>query len=92
MAIDTRRKRQSALNFRRGHILPNPSGTVDQAERQTFVNFYSGILAAGAAAIIVPLGRIVEVLLEPRTVFVDAEDRTIAVLAEDRIAFAEEDI
>ena len=26
-------------------LLPNPSGTVDQAERQTSLHFYSGILA-----------------------------------------------
>lgn len=46
MAIDSASKRASALSF--GIIalaLVVPSGTVDQSERQTSANLYSGILA-----------------------------------------------
>lgn len=47
MALDSRAKRLSLMNYISGGLLPDPSGTVDQAARQTFLGFYSGILFAG---------------------------------------------
>ena len=43
MAVDTRAKRLSMLNFGGGGLLPDPSGTVDAAARATLLNLYSGI-------------------------------------------------
>ena len=48
MALDSLIKRASALNFVGGRLLPPPDGTIDQGDRQTFVGFYSGILAEEA--------------------------------------------
>lgn len=50
--VNTRAKRLSMLNFRsRGRLLPDPNTSgVDQGERQTFLNKYSGVLFAGAPA------------------------------------------
>lgn len=50
MAIDTAAKRFSLMHLAmpwRGPAVV-PTGTVDQAERQTFLNYYSGILWEGA--------------------------------------------
>lgn len=44
MALDTAKKRHSALTFRR-HYPPLPDGTIDQADRQTLIGLYGGILA-----------------------------------------------
>lgn len=53
MAVDTKAKRFSMLNF--GSIstdlLPAPDGTIDQADRQHLLDLYGGILAAGAAVL-----------------------------------------
>ena len=46
MAIDTATKRASALGTRRRRLLPIPDGTIDQADRQTLLWCYGGILAA----------------------------------------------
>ncbi len=53
MAIDTDRKRGSALRFGQvwSGVLPVPSGTVDQLARQTVLVMYGGILAG---AVVVP--------------------------------------
>jgi len=52
MAIDTAAKRASALTFSVPTlVLPPPDGTIGQADRQSVVVVYGGILAAGAAAI-----------------------------------------
>lgn len=47
MAIDTRDKRASTLNFN-GCVmaLPNPDGTIDQGDRQHVSRLYRGIAAA----------------------------------------------
>ncbi len=42
MAIDTENKRRSKLGR---HVLPNPDGTMDQADRQHKVWKYAGILS-----------------------------------------------
>ncbi len=45
MAVDTRAKRLSMLNMGTGDLLPDPNVSgVDQSERQTFLDSYSGIL------------------------------------------------
>lgn len=52
MAIDTAAKRHSIRHLGmpwRGPAVV-PSGTVNQGERQTFLNYYSGIAWSGAAA------------------------------------------
>lgn len=79
MSVDTRAKRLSMLNFGSDVLLPDPSGTVDQAARQTFLNMYSGILFTLPSAITTPDGRIVVLLAENRTVAVNTEDRTVIV-------------
>lgn len=44
MAIDTRAKRQSMLNFSAGALLPHPDTSgVSAAERATFLDLYEGI-------------------------------------------------
>ena len=50
MAVDTKQKRQSALNFLRSFSLrlQFPDGTIDQGDRQTSLISYSGILAIPA--------------------------------------------
>lgn len=52
MAVDTKAKRFSMLNF--GSIstdlLPDPDGTIGQADRQHLLDLYGGILAAAPAA------------------------------------------
>lgn len=48
MAVDTRAKRLSMLNFVSGGLLPDPSGTVDAAARATFLRLYSGLVAVAA--------------------------------------------
>ncbi len=45
MAIDTAKKRASALSFGRLYRLVPPDGTIDQADRQTIAGLYGGILA-----------------------------------------------
>lgn len=47
MAVDTARKRGSALRFGQvwAGVLPVPSGSVDQLARQTMLVMYGGILA-----------------------------------------------
>ena len=50
MAVDSRQKRLSMLNFEGGDLLPDPNTSgVDASERQTFLDKYSGIAFAGAA-------------------------------------------
>lgn len=49
MALDSRTKRLSMLNFTSGDLLPDPNVSSGQAERQTLLDLYSGILAAGGA-------------------------------------------
>ena len=55
MAVDTRNKRASAISIGlpwRG-LLPEPDGTIDQADRQQVALVYVGILA-GEPVVIVP--------------------------------------
>jgi len=49
MAIDTLAKRNSVIAVS-SVILPIPDGTIDQADRQTLLRVYGGILASGAIA------------------------------------------
>lgn len=42
MAIDTAKKRLSALNFGRGILLPFPDGTIDSGDKATLLNLYNG--------------------------------------------------
>ena len=49
MAIDTAAKRHSALGYSGGP--PQPDGTIDQADRQTTLAVYGGILAASVTEI-----------------------------------------
>jgi len=51
MAIDTLAKRNSVLSVN-SYILPIPDGTISQADRQTVLRVYGGILASAAADII----------------------------------------
>ncbi len=51
MAVDTKAKRMSALNFGRGILLPSPAGTISQSDRQHLLLVYSGILAAAPTAV-----------------------------------------
>jgi hypothetical protein len=49
VALDTRVKRLSMLNYIVPQsLLPDPSGSFDQGDRQTLLDKYSGILFAGA--------------------------------------------
>lgn len=48
MAIDTRTKRLSMLNFSIGALLPDPSGTIDAGDRLTLLDLYRGIAALAA--------------------------------------------
>ena len=46
MAVDTREKRTSMLNFGDGttiHLLPHTDGSLDQGDKQHFLDCYSGI-------------------------------------------------
>ena len=47
MAIDSRAKRQSALNVSTPEykVLPNPVNGVDQADRQHLCKLYTGVLS-----------------------------------------------
>jgi hypothetical protein len=47
MAIDTRDKRGSVINFDASarNVLPNPNGTIDQGDRQQLARKYRGISA-----------------------------------------------
>ena len=50
MAVDSRSKRLSMLNFSSEHLLlPDPSGTIGAGPRATLLDLYSGI-AAGEVA------------------------------------------
>ena len=47
MAIDTKAKRMSAMNFGDGttvHLLPESDGTIDPDDQQHLLDCYSGIL------------------------------------------------
>lgn len=50
MAIDTLAKRNSVISVN-SIILPIPDGTIAQADRQTLLRVYGGILAAAAAVL-----------------------------------------
>lgn len=50
MALDTRVKRLSMMNYVSKGLLPDPTGSFDQGDRQTLLNMYSGILFAGGPA------------------------------------------
>jgi len=50
MAIDSLAKRNSVIALS-SIILPIPDGTIDQADRQTLLKVYGGILATAATAI-----------------------------------------
>jgi hypothetical protein len=53
MAVDTREKRMSMLNFGDGsnlHVLWEPDGTVDADDRQHLLDCYSGIAFAAPSA------------------------------------------
>jgi len=50
MAVDTLAKRNSVLAVSTT-LLPIPDGTIGQADRQTLLSVYGGILAAVAAAL-----------------------------------------
>ena len=49
MAIDTLAKRNSVLSVN-SYILPIPDSTINQADRQTVLRVYGGILADAATA------------------------------------------
>lgn len=44
MAVDSRTKRLSMLNFSIGALLPDPSGTIDVGGRLTLLDLYRGIV------------------------------------------------
>lgn len=44
MALDTRVKRLSMMNYVSRSLLPDPTGSFDQGDRQTLLDRYSGIL------------------------------------------------
>ena len=47
MPIDTREKRQSLLDWGAGPVaVPHTTGSLDQGDRQHFLDLYSGLLAA----------------------------------------------
>jgi hypothetical protein len=48
MAVDTEAKRMSLLGFGGEDLLPIPDGSIDQADRQTLLGLYGGILAESA--------------------------------------------
>lgn len=64
MAVDTRAKRQSAHRVANpfARILPLADGTIDQGDRQHVAGFYSGILAAAAAALLAAHSQIADVI------------------------------
>ena len=73
MAIDTRAKRQSAHRAVTpfAGTLPNPDGTVAQADRQQLLGYYGGILAgvqAGFDNIVTGTVKIVRFLAGTATV------------------------
>lgn len=52
MAVDTKAKRFSMLNFGEGDILlPDSDGSFSQGDRQHLLGLYSGILAAAVVAL-----------------------------------------
>ena len=56
MAVDSRAKRLSFLNFGDGnnlYLLPDPDGTIDAADRLTLLDLYGGI-AAGTPLFDIP--------------------------------------
>lgn len=59
MAIDTRAKRQSALNFggRPWVCLPEADGSIDQDDRQHMLMMYGGILVGAVAETILDFER-----------------------------------
>ena len=56
MAIDTAPKRLSIMDMDETTMpgIPAPDGTIAQEDRQHFLWLYSGILAAGGVATVVP--------------------------------------
>lgn len=48
MAVDSRTKRLSMLNFSIGVLLPDPSGTIDVGNRLTLLDLYRGIVPSAA--------------------------------------------
>jgi hypothetical protein len=61
MAVDTRDKRFSMLGFANPFrlVLPNPDGTIDQADRQQFAYLYRGFYDGGGG------GPVTAVFLSP---------------------------
>lgn len=60
MAIDSREKRFSILNFGDGthiHATFEADGAVDDDDRLHLLDLYSGLAAAGAPAVAGPIGR-----------------------------------
>lgn len=52
MAVDSKAKRSSALNFGWGDdTLPESDGSVAQADRQQLLGMYGGILASAAVVV-----------------------------------------
>lgn len=51
MAIDTLAKRNSTLIIQGGAGLVVPDGTIDQGDRQSILNQFSGILAGAAVEV-----------------------------------------
>lgn len=52
MAIDNATKRASVLNFAAGDLLPVPNNDIDQGDRQTLANLYSGIAADNPTVVV----------------------------------------
>jgi len=63
MAIDTAKKRNSALAFST-MLLPIPDGTIDQADRQTLLYLYGGILA-GVAEVAAMTKDFIQSMIQP---------------------------
>lgn len=59
MAVDTRDKRGSVINYLIRSLLPNPDGSLNQGDRQQVGLVYRGINASGAA----PSNSLIPILL-----------------------------
>lgn len=76
MAVDTRDKRFSMINFLADvpWALPNPDGTIGTADRAILLNLYAGILPGEVVSVETPAARIYTVPAEARIYTVPARN------------------
>ena len=87
MAIDTAAKRASALGFGLiASLFIIPDGTIDQGDRQTISNMYSGILATEPFPVVTPESRTAEANSLSRIASAETSSRAALAGSSSRVA------